>query len=102
MSVKKLNLNNFEDEILKRDGVAIVDFYADWCGPCKMVAPVLDRIAEEREDVTVGKVNVDLDGELAAQYGVMSIPTLVIFKDGREINRSVGAKNKSAILALLG
>ncbi|MBQ3182437.1 MAG: thioredoxin [Clostridia bacterium] len=102
MSVKKLNLNNFENEILKRDGVAIVDFYADWCGPCKMVAPVLDRIAEEREDVTVGKVNVDLDGELAAQYGVMSIPTLVIFKDGREINRSVGAKNKSAILALLG
>ncbi|MBQ4601890.1 MAG: thioredoxin [Clostridia bacterium] len=102
MSVKKLNLNNFEDEILKRDGVAIVDFYADWCGPCKMVAPVLDRIAEEREDVTVGKVNVDLDGELAAQYGVMSIPTLVIFKDGREINRSVGAKNKAGILALLG
>ncbi len=102
MSVKKLNLNNFENEILKRDGVAIVDFYADWCGPCKMVAPVLDRIAEEREDVTVGKVNVDLDGELAAQYGVMSIPTLVIFKDGREINRSVGAKNKAGILALLG
>ncbi|MBQ4560854.1 MAG: thioredoxin [Clostridia bacterium] len=102
MSVKKLNLNNFEDEILKRDGVAIVDFYADWCGPCKMVAPVLDRIAEEREDVTVGKVNVDLDGELAAQYGVMSIPTLVIFKDGKEINRSVGAKNKAGILALLG
>lgn len=102
MSVKKLNLNNFEDEILKRDGVAIVDFYTDWCGPCKMVAPVLDRIAEEREDVTVGKVNVDLDGELAAQYGVMSIPTLVIFKDGKEINRSVGAKNKAGILALLG
>lgn len=102
MSVKKLNLNNFENEILKRDGVAIVDFYADWCGPCKMVAPVLDRIAEEREDVTVGKVNVDLDGELAAQYGVMSIPTLVIFKDGKEINRSVGAKNKAGILALLG
>ena len=102
MSVKKLNLNNFDSEILERDGLSIVDFYADWCGPCKMVAPVLDSIAEERDDVTVGKVNVDQDGELAVQYGVMSIPTIVIFKDGKEINRSVGAKSKAGILALLG
>lgn len=101
MSVKKLNLNNFENEILGHDGVSIVDFYADWCGPCKMVAPVLEKVAEEREDVVVGKVNVDADGELAARYGVMSIPTLVVFKDGKEINRSVGAKSKAGILALL-
>ena len=102
MSVKKLNLNNFENEILEKDGISIVDFYADWCGPCRMVAPVLEKVAEEREDVTVGKVNVDADGELAARYGVMSIPTLVVFKDGKEINRSVGAKSKAGILALIG
>ncbi len=101
MSVKNLNNENFKAEILDRDGVAIVDFYADWCGPCKMMAPVIDKIAEENPDINVAKVNVDLEGELAAQYGVMSIPTLVIFKDGKEINRSVGAKNKNAILALL-
>ena len=102
MSVKKLNLNNFENEILEKDGISIVDFYADWCGPCRMVAPVLEKVAEEREDVTVGKVNVDADGELAARYGVMSIPTLVVFKDGKEINRSVGTKSKAGILALIG
>ncbi len=102
MSVKKLSLNNFENEILEKDGISIVDFYADWCGPCRMVAPVLEKVAEEREDVTVGKVNVDADGELAARYGVMSIPTLVVFKDGKEINRSVGAKSKAGILALIG
>ncbi len=101
MSVKNLNNENFKAEILDRDGVAIVDFYADWCGPCKMMAPVIDKIAEENPDINVAKVNVDLEGELAAQYRVMSIPTLVIFKDGKEINRSVGAKNKNAILALL-
>ncbi|MBR6513719.1 MAG: thioredoxin [Clostridia bacterium] len=102
MSVKKLDLNNFDSEILGQDGIAVVDFYADWCGPCKMVAPVLEKISEERDDITVGKVNVDFDGELAMKYGVMSIPTIVIFKDGKEINRSVGAKSKAGILALLG
>lgn len=102
MSVKKLNLDNFDSEILDHDGIAIVDFYADWCGPCKMVAPVLEQISEERDDVTVTKVNVDSDGELAQRYGVMSIPTIVVFKDGKEINRSVGAKSKAGILALLG
>ena len=102
MSVKKLDLNSFESEILEHDGVSIVDFYADWCGPCKMIAPVLESIAQEREDVNVAKVNVDSDSELALKYGVMSIPTIVIFKDGKEINRSVGAKSKAGILALLG
>lgn len=101
MSVKILNKENFGTEVLGYDGYAIVDFYADWCGPCKMMAPTVDSIAEENPDINVGKVNVDAEGELAAQYGVMSIPTLVIFKDGKEINRSVGAKSKAAILALL-
>ena len=102
MSVKNLNNENFNAEVLDRDGISIVDFYADWCGPCKMMAPVIDKIAEENPELNVAKVNVDHEGELAAQFGIMSIPTLVIFKDGREINRSLGAKNKSAILALLG
>ena len=102
MSVKHLNNENFKAEILDRDGIAIVDFYADWCGPCKMMAPVIDKIAEENPELNVAKVNVDEASELASQFGIMSIPTLVIFKDGREINRSLGAKNKSAILALLG
>ena len=102
MSVKNLNNENFKAEVLDRDGISIVDFYADWCGPCKMMAPVIDKIAEENPELNVAKVNVDHEGELAAQFGIMSIPTLVIFKDGCEINRSLGAKNKSAILALLG
>lgn len=102
MSVKNLNNENFNAEILDRDGIAIVDFYADWCGPCKMMAPVIDKIAEENPELNVAKVNVDESGELAAQYGIMSIPTLIVFKDGKEINRSLGAKNKAAILSLLG
>ncbi len=102
MSVKNLNNENFKSEILDREGIAIVDFYADWCGPCKMMAPTIDKIAEENPELNVAKVNVDLDGELAQRYGVMSIPTIVIFKDGKEINRSVGAKSKAGILALLG
>ncbi len=102
MSVKNLNNDNFKAEILESEGIAIVDFYADWCGPCKMMAPVIDKIAEENPELNVAKVNVDEASELASQFGIMSIPTLVIFKDGREINRSLGAKNKSAILALLG
>ncbi len=102
MSVKNLNNENFNAEILDRDGIAIVDFYADWCGPCKMMAPVIDKIAEENPELNVAKVNVDESGELAAQFGIMSIPTLIVFKDGKEINRSLGAKNKAAILSLLG
>ena len=102
MSVKNLNNENFNAEILDRDGIAIVDFYADWCGPCKMMAPVIDKIAEENPELNVAKVNVDESGELAAQFGIMSIPTLIVFKDGKEINRSLGAKNTAAILSLLG
>ena len=99
MSVQKLNQNNFNNAI--QNGTALVDFYADWCGPCRMVSPIVDEIAEERGDVTVGKVNVDDENGLAMKYGVMSIPTLIVFKDGQEKTRIVGARPKAAILAEL-
>ena len=96
MSVQKLNQNNFNNAIA--NGTALVDFYADWCGPCRMVSPVVDEIAEERSDITVGKVNVDDENALAMKYGVMSIPTLIVFKDGKEAARIVGARPKADIL----
>ena len=99
MSVQRLNQNNFYNAIA--NGTALVDFYADWCGPCKMVSPIVDEIAEERRDITVGKVNVDDENALAMKYGVMSIPTLIVFKDGKEVHRIVGYRPKSAILAQL-
>ena len=99
MSVQKLNQNNFHNAIA--NGTALVDFYADWCGPCRMVSPIVDEIAEERNDITVGKVNVDDENALAMTYGVMSIPTLIVFQDGKEKTRIVGAKPKAAILAQL-
>lgn len=99
--VKKLNTQNFADEVLNAPGTALVDFYADWCGPCKMVAPVVDEIAEERTDISVGKVNVDESAELAKQYRVMSIPTLIVLKDGKEAARMIGYTPKEDILAAL-
>ena len=99
MSVQKLNQNNFNKAIA--NGTALVDFYADWCGPCRMVSPIVDEIAEERSDITVGKVNVDDENALAMKYGVMSIPTLIVFQDGKEVHRIVGYRPKSAILAQL-
>ena len=99
MSIQKLNQNNFNNAIA--NGTALVDFYADWCGPCRIVSPIVDEIAEERRDITVGKVNVDDENALAMKYGVMSIPTLIVFKDGNEQTRIVGAKPKAAILAEL-
>lgn len=99
MSVQKLNQNNFNNAIV--NGTTLVDFYADWCGPCRMVSPIVDEIAEERSDITVGKVNVDDENALAMKYGVMSIPTLIVFQDGKEAARIVGARPKAAILAEL-
>ena len=99
MSVQKLNQNNFHNAIA--NGTALADFYADWCGPCRMVSPIVDEIAGERSDITVGKVNVDDENVLAMQYGVMSIPTLIVFKEGKETARIVGARPKAAILAEL-
>ena len=99
MSVQKLNHNNFNNAIA--NGTALVDFYADWCGPCRMVSPIVDEIAEERRDIAVGKVNVDDENALAMKYGVMSIPTLIVFQDGKERARIIGARPKAAILAEL-
>lgn len=99
--LKKLNSDNFRNEILDRNGVALVDFYADWCGPCQMLSPVIDEIAKERTDIAVGKVNVDNEGELALEYGVMSIPTLIVFENGKEKARLVGFRAKEEILAEL-
>ena len=96
MSAQKLNQNNFNNAIA--NGTTLVDFYADWCGPCRMVSPIVDEIAEERSDITVGKVNVDDENALAMKYGVMSIPTLIVFKDGKEAARIVGARPKADIL----
>ena len=101
MNTKKLNKQNFQNEIINNQNIALVDFYADWCGPCKVMAPIIDEIADERPDITVGKVNVDENNLLAAKYNVMSIPTMIIFKSGKEQARLVGVRPKEDILAEL-
>ena len=97
MSVQTITKENFEAQVLQSDKPVLVDFWAPWCGPCRMVSPVVDQIAEERPDIAVGKVIVDEQPELAAQFGVMSIPALLVFKDGQ----AVGARPKGQILAML-
>ena len=101
MAAININKNNFQSEVLNSDRPVLLDFWAPWCGPCRMVVPIVEEIAEERPDIKVGKVNVDEQSELAAQFGIMSIPTLVVIKDGKITNQSMGAKPKGAILALL-
>ena len=93
--------STFEASVLKSDLPVMVDFWAPWCGPCRMVVPIVEEIARERSDIKVGKINVDENPELAGQFGVMSIPTLVVMKNGKIVNQSMGAKPKSAILAML-
>ena len=100
MSVLKINSNNFES-LKNSKGRVLLDFYADWCGPCRMVAPVIEEIAGERADITVGKVNVDGAPELAEAFKVYSIPTLVVLENGREISRAVGARSKTQLLSLV-
>lgn len=101
MAIVKLDNQNFEKEILQSKGTALVDFYADWCGPCKMIAPIIEEIAAENTDLKIGKINVDVSPELAVKYGVMSIPTLIVFKDGEKTKTAVGYRSKQEITAML-
>ena len=102
MAILHVNESEFDREVLQDSGTVLVDFWATWCGPCRMLSPIVDEVAEERTDVKVGKVNVDEQPELASQFGVMSIPTLLVFRDGKLVNQAVGARPKAAVLALLG
>lgn len=101
MSAININKSNFQNEVMNSDKPVLLDFWAPWCGPCRMVVPIVEEIAEERSDIRVGKVNVDEQPELANQFGVMSIPTLVVMKNGRIVNQAMGARPKQAILQML-
>ena len=101
MSAISVNRNNFNQEVLNSDKPVLIDFWAPWCGPCRMVVPLVEEIAKERSDIKVVKINVDEEQELAMQFGVMSIPTLVVMKSGRIVNQAVGARPKAQILAML-
>lgn len=101
MSVIKINNENFANEVLNSDKTVLLDFYADWCAPCRMLGPVVAEIAEERSDIKVGKINVDEQSELASQFQVMSIPMLAVIKDGKLVNRAVGYRSKDEIKKML-
>lgn len=102
MSILKITERNFQEEVLNSDRPILIDFYADWCGPCRMMAPIIDQIAEEMPDkIKVGKINVDDNQELAMKYGVMSIPTIVIIENGEVKNTLVGVRDKSEIKEML-
>jgi thioredoxin 1 len=101
MSVITVTKENFQKEVLEATKPVLVDFWASWCGPCRMLSPVVDEIAQEREDIQVCKINIDEQAELAIQFGVMSIPTLMVFKNGEKVNASVGVQPKASILEML-
>ena len=100
MAVITITLENFETEVIKSEKPVLVDFWAPWCGPCRMLSPVVDEIGEERTDIKVGKVNVDEQEELAMRFGIMSIPTLIVFKNGEAVKKTMGVQPKAAILGL--
>ncbi len=101
MSAININTNNFNEEVMSSDKPVLMDFWAPWCGPCRMVVPIVEEIAEERDDIKVCKINVDEESELASKFGIMSIPTLIVMKNGEITNQSVGMATKDEILALL-
>ena len=100
MAVIHLTLENFEAEVIQSDKPVLVDFFAPWCGPCRMLSPIIDEIAEERTDVKVCKINTDEQEELAMRFGIMSIPTLIVFKNGEIVKKTMGVQPKAAILGL--
>ena len=102
MAVVTITKENVEQEVLQSAKPVLLDFWASWCGPCRMLSPVVDEVAEERTDVKVGKVNVDEQPELAGEFGVMSIPTLLVFEQGKLVRQAVGARPKASVLELLG
>ena len=101
MSAVNISQNNFQNEVMESQKKVLLDFWAPWCGPCRMVVPMVEEIARERPDIKVGKINVDENPELASRFGIMSIPTLVVMEEGRIVNRAMGARPKNSILALL-
>lgn len=101
MAIVNANKDNFKNEVLLSDKPVLLDFWAPWCGPCRMVGPILEQIAAERGDVKVVKVNIDEEIELAREYGIMSIPTIMVVREGKVVNQSLGAKPKNQILNLL-
>ena len=101
MSIVNITIDNFEKEIINSDKTVLLDFWATWCGPCMMIAPILHEIAEENPDIKVAKINVDENPQLAAQFGIISIPTLIVIKDGKAVNKSEGCIQKEQILALM-
>lgn len=102
MSISHTDGNTFETEVLNAKGTVLVDFFATWCGPCKMLSPVLEKVAEKHPDVKVVKVDVDQASDLASQYGVMGVPTMIVFKDGQIANKAVGYKSEAGVEALIG
>lgn len=101
MAVLTVTKNNFEELVLKAEGTVLLDFWAGWCGPCRAMAPVVDKLAEEHPEVRFGKVNVDEEGELASQFGIFSIPTFLVVKDGKVQAQTAGARPKEALETLL-
>ena len=101
MSIAIINQENFRSEVLEAKQTVLLDFWAPWCGPCRMLMPLIEEIAAEHPEIKVGKINVDENPDLATEFGVMSIPTLIVMKDGKPVNQAVGGRSKAAILAML-
>ena len=101
MPAMNINKNNFQNEVMNADKPVLLDFWASWCAPCRMVVPIIEEIANEREDIKVGKINVDEQPELASEFGIMSIPTLVVMKNGKIVQQVSGARPKEAILTMI-